>query len=168
MTEELLDTKEKHEDITALLSLGKERGYLLYDEVVNALADDIDSPQSLENLFQLLGNAGVEILDSEQEGAGVQQRSRSKVVTGDQEAAQHWDKSNDPIQIYLREMGTVSLLTRKEEIALAMRIEAGDRKFLEILLGSRRQRRCLSKIRANDGVGHGGRTCRTVVCRRQR
>ena len=136
MTEELLDTKEKHEDITALLSLGKERGYLLYDEVVNALADDIDSPQSLENLFQLLGNAGVEILDSEQEGAGVQQRSRSKVVTGDQEAAQHWDKSNDPIQIYLREMGTVSLLTRKEEIALAMRIEAGDRKFLEILFRS--------------------------------
>ncbi|MEE2839034.1 MAG: RNA polymerase sigma factor RpoD [Acidobacteriota bacterium] len=136
MTEELLDTKEKHEDITALLNLGKERGYLLFDEVVNALADDIDSPQSLESLFQLLGNAGIEILDSEQEGAGVQQRSWSKVVTGDQEAAQHWDKSNDPIQIYLREMGTVSLLTRKEEIALAMRIEAGNRKFLEVLFRS--------------------------------
>ena len=136
MTEELLDTKEKHEDITALLNLGKERGYLLFDEVVNALADDIDAPQSLESLLQLLGNAGVEILDSEQEGAGVQQRSCSKVVTGDQDAAQHWDKSNDPIQIYLREMGTVSLLTRKEELALAMRIEAGDRKFLEVLFRS--------------------------------
>ena len=136
MTEELLDTKEKHEDITALLNLGKERGYLLFDEVVNALADDIDAPQSLESLLQLLGNAGVEILDSEQEGAGVRQRSCSKVVTGDQEAAQHWDKSNDPIQIYLREMGTVPLLTRKEELALAMRIEAGDRKFLEVLFRS--------------------------------
>ena len=133
MTEDLLDSEEKQESVTALLTLGKERGYLLYEEVVNALAEDIDSSQSLESLFHLLGNAGVEILDSEQEVGTSQQKSRSKVVTGDQEAAQHWDKTNDPIQIYLREMGTVPLLTRAEELALAIRIEAGEEKFLESL-----------------------------------
>ena len=133
MTEDLLDTEEKHEAVTALLSLGKERGYLLYDEVVNALANDIDSPQRLEGIFHLFGNAGVEILDSEQEAPTVRPKSRSKVVTGNQEAAQHWDKTNDPIQIYLREMGTVPLLARAEEIALAMRIEAWDKKFLGVL-----------------------------------
>ena len=133
MTEELLDTEEKQESVTTLLSLGKERGYLLYEEVVNALAEDIDSSQSLESLFHLLGNAGVEILDSEREAGTSQRKSRSRVVTGDQEAAQHWDKTNDPIQIYLREMGTVPLLTRQEELALAMRIEAGEKKFLESL-----------------------------------
>ena len=133
MTEDLLDSEEKQESVTALLTLGKERGYLLYEEVVNALAEDIDSSQSLESLFHLLGNAGVEILDSEQEVGTSQQKSRSKIVTGDQEAAQHWDKTNDPIQIYLREMGTVPLLTRAEELALAIRIEAGEEKFLESL-----------------------------------
>lgn len=136
MTEDLLDTEEKHEAVTALLSLGKERGYLLYDEVVNALVNDIDSPQSLEGIFHLFGNAGVEILDSEQELAVARPKSRSKVITGNQEAAQHWDKTNDPIQIYLREMGTVPLLARAEEIALAVRIEAGEKKFLEALTRS--------------------------------
>ncbi|MEE8349969.1 MAG: RNA polymerase sigma factor RpoD [Acidobacteriota bacterium] len=136
MTESLLDTEEKHESITALLSLGKERGYLFYEEVANALADEIDSPQSLENLFQLLGNAGVEILDAEQEVEPAQPKPRSKVITGNQEAARHWDKTNDPIQIYLREMGTVPLLTRKEEIALAIRIEEGEKKFLDALTRS--------------------------------
>ena len=136
MTENLLDTEEKHENIMALLSLGKERGYLLYEEVVNALAEDIESPQGLEGLFHLLGNAGVEILDSEQEMDAVQRKSRSKVITGGREPAQHWDKTNDPIQIYLREMGTVPLLTRQEEIALAMRIEEGEKRFREALARS--------------------------------
>ena len=154
MTEDLLDTEEKHEAVTALLSLGKERGYLLYDEVVSALAHDTDSPQSLEGIFHLLGNAGVEILDSEQELALARPKSRSKVITGNQEAAQHWDKTTDPIQIYLREMGTVPLLARAEELALAVRIEAGEKKYLEALSRSpvvvEEIFRCGDQLRQNE------------------
>ncbi|MCH8819360.1 MAG: sigma-70 family RNA polymerase sigma factor, partial [Acidobacteria bacterium] len=154
MTEDLLDTEEKHEAVTALLSLGKERGYLLYDEVVSALAHDTDSPQSLEGIFHLLGNAGVEILDSEQELALARPKSRSKVITGNQEAAQHWDKTTDPIQIYLREMGTVPLLARAEELALAVRIEAGEKKYIEALSRSpvvvEEIFRCGDQLRQNE------------------
>lgn len=119
----------KYAGVKELLVLGKERGYLLYDEVNDALPDDISSAKDLDNIFYLLGESGIEIIDSEEE----LQVSKEKVApkTGgntesDTESTpETLEKTNDPVRLYLREMGTVPLLTREGEVEIAKRIEMG-------------------------------------------
>ena len=73
-----MSLEDKYEGVKELLVLGKEKGYLLYDEVNDALPDDIQSAEELDAIFELFGNAGIEVIDSEQQFDVTQRRSRPK------------------------------------------------------------------------------------------
>src|SRR4026207_554808 len=123
-----LSIEEKYDEVRQLISIGKEKGYLLYDEVNELLPADITSSDELEHRFSTCGGAGVEVVDSEQK------YREDKLLDRTGEGAEELeldltpgalDKTNDPVRMYRREMGTVALLTREGEVEIAKRIERG-------------------------------------------
>ena len=128
--------EEKYDGVKELINLGKEKGYLLYDEVNDVLPDDINSSKDLDRIFYLFGDAGIEVIDSEQQLDAVKRKSRSKSTGEDgtpDPAAETLEKTNDPVRMYLREMGTVPLLTRQGEVEIAKRIEKGQKGVIKAL-----------------------------------
>ena len=106
------------------MEVGKEKGFVLYDEVNEVLAEEFPSGREFEDLLSDLDSAGVEIL--EEPKIDFEKKDEAEDF-GDLELAQDvgGDKTNDPVRMYLREMGTVPLLTREGEIELAKRNERG-------------------------------------------
>ena len=116
--------EEKFDRLTQLMTMGKEKGYVLYDEVNELLTDDLNGGAELDDLLTDLDTAGVEILEEPKLDSPKTRGSRR--APRSRPAAQDFsDKTNDPVRMYLREMGTVPLLTREGEIELAKRIERG-------------------------------------------
>jgi RNA polymerase primary sigma factor len=117
---------DKFGRIRQLVDSGKQKGYVLYDEVNELLPDDIATSPELDDLLADFDSAGVEILEEPK------LEYDKKLDDGEEltelELTQDFsDKTNDPVRMYLREMGTVPLLTREGEIELAKRIERGQR-----------------------------------------
>ena len=103
---------------------GKEKGFVLYDEVSELLSDDFPQGREFEDLLSDLDSAGVEIL--EEPRTEFDKKAEESEEFADVELPQEFaDKTNDPVRMYLREMGTVPLLTREGEIELAKRVERG-------------------------------------------
>ncbi|MDA2927306.1 RNA polymerase sigma factor RpoD, partial [Acidobacteria bacterium AH-259-G07] len=127
--------EEKYDGVRELMNLGKEKGYLLYDEVNDILPDDIHSSKDLDNIFYLFGDAGIEVIDSKQQLEVVKQKIHPKTDEDEERdlTAQSLEKTNDPVRMYLREMGTVPLLTREGEVEIAKRIEKGQRTVIKAL-----------------------------------
>ena len=128
--------EEKYDGVKELINLGKEKGYLLYDEVNDVLPDDINSSKDLDSIFYLFGDAGIEVIDSEQQLEAVKRKAQSKSTGEDgtpDPAAETLEKTNDPVRMYLREMGTVPLLTRQGEVEIAKRIEKGQKGVIKAL-----------------------------------
>ena len=120
--------EDKYDEVRHLIAIGKEKGYLLYDEVSEVLPADItSSAEELEDLFSTFGNAGIEVVESEQKYR--EDKMLDRPDTGDEPELDltpgALDKTNDPVRMYLREMGTVPLLTREGEVEIAKRIERG-------------------------------------------
>src|SRR5690242_13667933 len=116
-------TEDKYGRLKQLMEVGKEKGFVLYDEVNELLAEDFNSGREFEDLLTDLDSAGVEIL--EEPKIDFEKKDEAEDF-GDLELAQDvGDKTNDPVRMYLREMGTVPLLTREGEIELAKRNERG-------------------------------------------
>ena len=128
--------EDEFDYLQQLLVVGKERGYLLYDEINESLPPDLLSPQEIDDLLALLERQGIEIHDDVT--AANAARAAAAVDTPEvdhkEELAADSDldlsvgedfKSQDPVRLYLREMGSVPLLTREGEVVLAKRIERG-------------------------------------------
>jgi RNA polymerase primary sigma factor len=118
-----LSIEERYDEVRTLITMGKEKGYLLYEEVNDMLPSEITSPEEMDDIFSMFGSMGIEVVDSEQ-------KYREKAVEGEEGAELDLtpgtlDKTNDPVRMYLREMGTVPLLTREGEVEIAKRIERG-------------------------------------------
>src|SRR6201747_2665217 len=127
-----LSIEEKYDEVRQLINIGKEKGYLLYDEVNELLPADITSPDELDELLSIFGSAGIEVIDSDQKYLRDDVKPIDRTAEGAEELELDLtpgalDKTNDPVRMYLREMGTVPLLTREGEIELAKRIERGQR-----------------------------------------
>jgi len=115
---------DKFGRIKQLMSAGKQKGYVLYDEVNDLLAEDYPGGRELDDLLTELDTAGVEIL--EEPKLEFDKKSDDAEEPGEIDLVQELnDKTNDPVRMYLREMGSVPLLTREGEIELAKRIERG-------------------------------------------
>ena len=114
---------EKHKDVQKLISIGREKGYLNFDEVNELLPDDINSSEEIDDIFVLLGEHGIELIDSEDR---LRNRARKDGKSGLEAATSGLEKTNDPVRMYLREMGIVSLLTKAGEVRIARRIERGE------------------------------------------
>src|SRR6266571_2542708 len=134
----------KYDDrVQKLIDIGKEKGYLLYDEVSDLLPPEIGaSAEDLDELLSAFGTAGIEVIAAaDQNFAGLDKISGEKKF--DTEATEEGieldltpgalEKANDPVRMYLREMGTVPLLTRDGEVEIAKRIERGQLTVLKVL-----------------------------------
>jgi RNA polymerase primary sigma factor len=125
-------TDEKYGRLKQLMDLGKEKGYVLYDEVNELLTDDFGGGRELDDLLADFDTAGVEIL--EEPKLDFEKKIEDGEEFADLDITQDLgDKTNDPVRMYLREMGTVPLLTREGEIELAKRIERGERSVRKAL-----------------------------------
>jgi RNA polymerase primary sigma factor len=119
---------EKFGRLKELVDSGKEKGYVLYDEVNDLLPDDIATGPELEDLLADFDTAGVEILEEPKLEFDKKLGGEDGDEFAELELTQDFgDKTNDPVRMYLREMGSVPLLTREGEIELAKRIERGQR-----------------------------------------
>src|ERR1700686_205390 len=124
-----LSIEEKYDEVRQLINIGKEKGYLLYDEVNELLPSEITSSDELDDLFNTFGSAGIEVIDSDQKYLR-DEKTIDRTGEGAEELELDLtpgalDKTNDPVRMYLREMGTVPLLTREGEVEIARRIERG-------------------------------------------
>jgi RNA polymerase primary sigma factor len=122
-----LSIEEKYDEVRQMIAVGKEKGYLLYDEINELLPSEITSSEDLDDLFNAFGSAGIEIVDSDKAYRGDKDFDRDGSEDGPELdlTPGALDKTNDPVRMYLREMGTVPLLTREGEVAIAKRIERG-------------------------------------------
>ncbi|PYT99366.1 MAG: RNA polymerase sigma factor RpoD [Acidobacteria bacterium] len=130
--------EEKYDAVRQLIAIGKERGYLLYDEVNDSLPAEVHSSEEIDDLLTTFERNGIEIYE-DQASAKAARAVEVSVEGGDREAKEEGhegetdldltpgslEKTNDPVRMYLREMGTVPLLTREGEVTIAKRIERG-------------------------------------------
>src|SRR5713226_5662189 len=112
--------------IKKMLARGKERGYLTYDELNAALPPDQVSSEQIEDTMTMLSELGINVIENEES----EEPAAAEAEEGDSEVRGNLDdddvgRTDDPVRMYLREMGSVELLSREGEIAIAKRIEAG-------------------------------------------
>jgi RNA polymerase primary sigma factor len=127
-----IDDKFEH-DIDSLIETGKEKGYLTYSDVNDMLPEEIGSADDLDDLITTIGTQGIDLLDTPkfpgdkdfelEEGEDVELDLTPGTL----------EKTNDPVRMYLREMGTVPLLTREGEVEIAKRIERGQMRVLKAI-----------------------------------
>ena len=125
-----LSIEEKYDEVRQLITMGKEKGYLLYEEVNDMLPSELSSSDELDDIFSMFGSMGIEVVDSEQkyrEKAEGEEGAELDLTPGT------LDKTNDPVRMYLREMGTVPLLTREGEVEIAKRIERGKKAVMRVI-----------------------------------
>jgi RNA polymerase primary sigma factor len=157
-----LSIEERYDEVRQLITVGKEKGYLLYDEVNELLPSEITSAEDLDELFNAFGSAGIEIVDSDKAYRGDKDFDRDNEDGPELDLTPGaLDKTNDPVRMYLREMGTVPLLTREGEVAIAKRIERG--KLAVIKSISRTPTIAKRILVMGDQLRAGERTIRELV-----
>jgi RNA polymerase primary sigma factor len=124
--------EEKHPEVRALINLGKERGYLLYDEIYQALPEELaNAPDELDEIYIRFGDYGIEVVDVPEKATKKAGPAAGSATTVPDPTTV--EKTNDPVRMYLREMGTVKLLDREGEVSIARRIENGEAKIYRAL-----------------------------------
>src|SRR5437588_6868665 len=132
-----MSLKEKNDDIKKLIDAGKEKGYLTYDQVNDLIPHDVHSPEDLDDLLTTIGTQGIDVLEGpKMPGAGLDKKFDEEEAGDDVEldlTPGALEKTNDPVRMYLREMGTVPLLTLEGEVEIAKRIERGQLRVLKAI-----------------------------------
>jgi RNA polymerase primary sigma factor len=149
--------EEKLDEVKQLINVGKEKGYLTYDDLNNVLPPEISSSEQIENIMNIFGDMDIEVIDSGQEERyariieaeeGEEETAKTRTYSDldfeeeeeEEEEEEALDltpgtigKTDDPVRMYLREMGTVSLLSREGEIEIAKRIEDGQKEIAKVM-----------------------------------
>ncbi|HOX53958.1 MAG: RNA polymerase sigma factor RpoD [Candidatus Omnitrophica bacterium] len=125
--------KELKKDLEKLITLGKKKGFLTYDEVNNVLSDDVVSSEEIDEIFDALGNKDIRIVSSDRLGYDKQEPDQ-KDMKEEEEVPDKFLPLDDPVKMYLKQMGSISLLSREDEIELAKKIEDAEKKFIETVL----------------------------------
>ena len=130
-------------EVKKLIDLGKEKGYLTYDDVNDMLPADVVSPDQLDDVMSIFGEMDIEVIGSNQRVAlsGQTDEAPEEEEEEDKEADVEVEgdlggKTGDPVRMYLREMGTVSLLSREGEVEIAKKIEEGENRVMGEALSS--------------------------------
>ncbi len=137
-------------EVQQLIEMGKSKGFLTYDEVNDALPADMVAADQMDDVLGVLGDEDIEIVDAATqvkiapkrivEEQAEQKVSRDREPSSPSPKAEEefdgYSKSNDPVRMYLRKMGSVSLLTREGEVEIAKRIEHGEHMVLSAILNS--------------------------------
>jgi len=148
--------EEKIEEVKHLINVGKEKGYLTYDDLNNVLPPEVISSEQIDNIMMMFGEMDIEVIDSahEERYARLIETEGEEEVKGptfpeleyeeegeeEEEEEEPFDltpgtigKTDDPVRMYLREMGTVSLLSREGEVEIAKRIEEGQQEIAKVI-----------------------------------
>ncbi|MBW1980932.1 MAG: RNA polymerase sigma factor RpoD [Deltaproteobacteria bacterium] len=135
--------KSNMEDLKRLISIGKEKGYLTYEEVNDALPDDLVSSEKLDDMMMIFDEMDIEIVDSSHKVKVLKEKiDKEDETLEDEEAAPRIAEDDsggritDPVKMYLREMGMVSLLTREGEVEIAKRIEQGEQEIIDAIIAT--------------------------------
>ena len=127
-------------EVRKLIDMGKEKGFLTYEEVNNALPPGVLSSDQIDDMMMLFGELGIQVVDKPAQykapkkaknDAHLRAESKKKADGGDD-----FVKGNDPVRMYLRKMGQVPLLTREGEVEIAKRIEEGEKTILTVVLST--------------------------------
>jgi len=132
-----MNVDNKTKEVERLINMGKEKGYLTYDEVNDILPPDVVDENQIDDVMTMFGEMDIQVVDNEQD---VVSRKEDELdsFADEEEVEQGYEpgaigKSNDPVRLYLREMGSVSLLTREGEIEIAKRIEDGQNQVIDAI-----------------------------------
>jgi RNA polymerase primary sigma factor len=125
------ENKYQKDEIHQLISKGRKQGYLLSDEIDKTFHDDLDDDQEFDDFLSSMDDYGIKILDSRHKEAAPK-RKRSTLIS-----LMALERTTDPVKLYLREMGNISLLTREGEIAIAREIERGEKAIIKALSKTR-------------------------------
>src|SRR3989338_10644854 len=117
-------------ELQKLIEIGKDRGFLTYDEINDALPHEGFSVDDMDSLLETLGEMGIEVVDSAGKVAAADEAVEEKGKVLEVEGIE------DPVRIYMKEMGAVSLLNREEEVVLAKEIEDGRNELKRLTLNS--------------------------------
>jgi RNA polymerase primary sigma factor len=136
------EKKNMKKEVKKLIDLGKEKGYLTYDDVNDMLPAEVVSPDQIDDVMSIFGEMDIEVVDSNQRvtlgGAGedlAEEEEDEKELESDVDG-DLVGKTGDPVRMYLREMGTVSLLSREGEVEIAKKIEHGENQVINEVLSS--------------------------------
>jgi RNA polymerase primary sigma factor len=149
-----LAVEEKYAEVKALIIVGKEKGFLLYDEIYETLPEEITSlPEELDEIYIRFADLGIDVVEDSEKPLPTSSKAivtidgtiEEKEMDQREEVQQDIiaassgivDKTNDPVRMYLREMGTVKLLDRQGEVDIAKRIEKGERRVYKSLSQNR-------------------------------
>ena len=133
---------QKQSRLKALIAKGKEQGYLTYAEVNDHLPQDISEPDQVEDIIQMINDMGIQVFEQAPDADELLMtegdRSADEIAAAEAAAAlaaveNEAGRTTDPVRMYMREMGTVELLTREGEIVIAKRIEEGIRELMAAL-----------------------------------
>ncbi len=157
--------KSNMEDLRRLISIGKEKGYLTYDEVNSVLPDELVSPEKIDDMMMIFDEMDIEIVDSSQQAKMLKEKIEKdgEDIAAEDKALPLDDDSGgrvtDPVKMYLREMGMVCLLTREGEVEIAKRIERGEEEVIDAIIATPigvrailnlREKIALEKLRVRD------------------
>jgi RNA polymerase primary sigma factor len=167
-----LALEEKYDQVRQLIAMGKERGYLLYDEVNDILPAEVHSSEEIDDLLSTFERYGIDVYEdlSSAKAALAAADSGETVELLKEESPSEEDidltpgaleKTNDPVRMYLREMGTVPLLTREGEVAIAKRIERGQLLVLKTI--SRAPLILKEIVQIGEDLRNGSRSIKEIV-----
>ena len=162
-----LPVEERFTELVRLLSLGRERGFVLVDEILEVLPEETTAaPEELDEIYVRFTESDIEVLESadkvpEEESSGERPEPQEPVPGTTLVDPALLEKTNDPVRMYLREMGTVKLLDRNGEVAIAKRIESGEAKVFCALASSS----CILELflKANEVARRDRRMMRDIL-----
>jgi len=133
-----MSKKSSMDEVQQLIELGKEKGFLTYDEVNDILPSDMVSSDRIDDVMSMFGEMDIDVVDSEQKMPMRKDQELDEPSMDDEEEEEFESgtlgRTSDPVRMYLREMGQVSLLTREGEVEIAKRIEEGEALVTRVIL----------------------------------
>lgn len=139
MAKKKLPAVKRTKEIEKLIALGKEKGYLTYEQVNDLLPQDVTSAEDIDHILAALGNENIQLVDSEQTPVTKEEETEEKEAKEEllAEEVPAVVGVDDPVRMYLRQMGQIPLLSREDEIRMAKEIEDAENRFREAVFSCR-------------------------------
>ncbi|MFC1804246.1 RNA polymerase sigma factor RpoD [Candidatus Omnitrophota bacterium] len=140
MKKERKKRKCTKKDVAAIIVKGKKKGYLTFDDVNDMLPDNISTSEDIDRVFEILGSEGIKVLENQSEkdfkSTGAQTQ-KAEALSQQSRVEEKFLPLDDPVKMYLKQMGSISLLSRENELKLAKKIEEAENNFKREALKTR-------------------------------